>query len=510
MRKAAYFAVPLLMLLCFWAGQHFSHKAAPESANPHRILYYVDPMHPAYKSDKPGIAPDCGMQLEPVYADAASATSNSTANAPGTISISPEQQQLIGLRVETVTESAGPHHVRVLGRVTADESRLYRLNAATDGYIQTVMDHPTGSMVDKETLLASFGATEIMTAQQTYVSTILSRVETSGDTSRNPVRIVYASRLRALGMSDIQLKELGDTMKVSDSIQMYSPVKGFILARNFTPGQRFEKGAELYRIADLTKVWIVADVYESEAQNFKPGTIATVMLPSMKKSLRARVSDILPQFDPVTRTMKLRLEADNPGFLLRPDMFADIELPVQIPAGLTVPADSLLDSGTKKRVFLDRGNGTFEPREVETGWRFGDRVQVVSGLAAGDRIVVSGTFLVDSESRLKAPQRVSAEGASQETAPSMKPADMKSGSMPKMKPTSLPSSAKDPSCGMNVKPAESVASGFVETYKGKQFYFCSTSCRDKFHKDPEHYLASKSREAETQTMEMPMEKGSRQ
>ena len=146
MKKAAYIAVPVLMIMCFLAGRHFTGGPAGKAAESHRILYYVDPMHPAYKSNKPGIAPDCGMQLEPVYADGAGVygtgheSAESTPMGLGTVHLTPEQQQEIGLRVETVAESQGPPKARLLGRVVADEARFYRLNAATDGYIEEVFD----------------------------------------------------------------------------------------------------------------------------------------------------------------------------------------------------------------------------------------------------------------------------------------------------------------------------------------------------------------------------------
>ena len=148
----------------------------------------------------------------------------------------------------------------------------------------------------------------------------------------------------------------------------------------------------------------MADILGSEAQSFRPGTVARVYLSGQGKSFTARVTNVLPQVDPSTRTLKLRLEADNPGFALRPDMFVDVELPVSVPAGLTIPVDSVIDSGRQQRVFVEKSKGIFEPREVQLGWRFGDRVEITSGLKEGDRVVSAGTFLVDSESRLKSGQ----------------------------------------------------------------------------------------------------------
>jgi membrane fusion protein, copper/silver efflux system len=283
---------------------------------------------------------------------------------------------------------------------------------------------------------------------------------------------------------------LAATQQPADNIQIVSPVDGFILSRSISTGQRVDKGAEFYRIADLSHVWILADVYENEAQYFQPGTIATLTSPYQKRTFRARVSKVLPQFDPATRTMKLRLETDNPGFLLRPDMFVDVELPVTAAAGLTVPVDALLDSGQEKRVFVERGNGMFEPRRVETGLRLGDRVEVVSGLAAGDRVVISGTFLLDSESRLKtvAGRHHGPDDEPMQTAmPQLKLANNKSEKMPDNEKTTH---AKDPTCGMDVDPAKATAAGNSVSYRGTFYYFCSSGCKDKFQKDPQRYLGS--------------------
>ena len=182
---------------------------------------------------------------------------------------------------------------------------------------------------------------------------------------------------------------------------MVAPTPSFIIARNVSPGQRFEKGTEWYRLADLSQVWILADLYENEAEYIRPGEKVQVTYPYQKRNFQATVSQVLPQFDPTTRTLKVRLEMANPDFALRPDMFVDVEFPITLPPAISVPVDAVLDSGLKKTVFIERGDGYFEPRQVETGWRLGDRVQVLNGLQPGEKIVVSGNFLIDSESRMK-------------------------------------------------------------------------------------------------------------
>ena len=199
----------------------------------------------------------------------------------------------------------------------------------------------------------------------------------------------------------LQIKEIESTRVFAENITIRAPAPSFIIARNVSPGQRFEKGTEWYRLADLSRVWILADLYENEAQYIRPGEKVQVTYPYQKKTFQATVSQVLPQFDPTTRTLKVRLEMDNPDFALRPDMFVDVEFPITLPATVSVPVDAVLDSGLKKTVFIERGNGYFEPRKVETGWRLGDRVQILKGLEPGEKIVVSGNFLIDSESRMK-------------------------------------------------------------------------------------------------------------
>jgi Cu(I)/Ag(I) efflux system membrane fusion protein len=238
---------------------------------------------------------------------------------------------------------------------------------------------------------------------------------------------------------------------------------------------------EFYRIADLSRVWILADIFGREARDFRPGTVARVTLPDQDRSFLARVSNVLPQVDPATRTLKLRLEADNPGFALRPDMFVDVELPVAARAGLTVPLDALIDSGREQRVFVERSSGVFEPRQVQIGWRSGDRVEIVRGLVEGERVVISGTFLVDSESRLKSAGQITPKPPRHETVPPRSNSEH-----------GLATSAarvRDAACGMMIDRDKAVAEGNTLQRDGVTYYFCSENCKKKFSAQPEHYLA---------------------
>jgi RND family efflux transporter MFP subunit len=208
-------------------------------------------------------------------------------------------------------------------------------------------------------------------------------------------------QLQNLGMSTLQMDEIRKTRQIPDTIKIVSPVDGFVVSRNVSPGQKFERDTEWFRIADLRRVWVVADVFENEAQYLKLGMQVRLSLPEQGMAFSGRVSNVLPQFDPATRTLKARIEVENRGYALRPDMVVNVEMPVTFSRALAIPAGAVLDSGLKKTVFVERGEGLFSPRVVETGRRFDDRVEIVKGLQAGEKIVVSGNFLVSSESRLQ-------------------------------------------------------------------------------------------------------------
>jgi Cu(I)/Ag(I) efflux system membrane fusion protein len=493
MKRRYRILILLLIAACFFlAGYWVNHNSGGhKTTEARRILHYVDPMNPAFKSDKPGIAP-CGMPLEPVYADkygfAADGHDSRVFMPPGTIRIPIEKQQLIGVKVMTVEKAPWNHTLRVLGRVTPDETRIYRINAAINGWIVEALPVTTGSLVKKDQLLATFYSLEYRSLLSSYFSLISSgrsgapgskveepttrpsvaQLKQMRDTIRNLGQSTntsqadyYKMNLFNYGMSEYQLEEIERTRKIPEVIEIRAPVGGFILSRNVSPGLRFDRGAEFVRIADLSNVWILADVFENEASFFKPGTRVKMELPYQKKTLYARMSHVLPQFDPATRTLKVRLEANNPGYAMRPDMFVNVELPVSGPPAIIVPVDAVLDSGLKKTVFVDRGNGLFEPRQVETGRSLGERVEIVRGLMPGEKIVVSGNFLIDSEARM---QKAAA------------------GITGKI--------SRDPVCGMDIDEDSARAAGNYLEYRGQTYFFCEPKEREDFRKEPERYLRS--------------------
>jgi membrane fusion protein, copper/silver efflux system len=440
-----------LLATSFLAGSWFNQHRRPASSAARRILYYRDPMHPAYKSGQPGTAPDCGMALEPVYEGSEYAELSATS-----VRLSAEQQQIIGLRVERVERSQGGKIIRVPGRVAADETRVYKLNATADGWIREISQAATtGSLVSKGQTLASYYAPEFLGAEQAYLYALsaLDRFQATGKETPDQIKLTHANiqqakdAMQVLGMSELQANEIARNRELTQNIRIVAPAGGFVVARNVSPGQRFEKGTEFFRLADLSRVWILADIFESDAADLRAGSSATVRYRG--QTLHARVSNVLPQFDAATRTLKARLEMENPGFVLRPDMFVDIELPLKVVPGLAVPVDAVVHSGMRKTVFVEMADGCFEQRAVETGWRSGDRIQIIAGLQPGERIVTAGNFLLDSESRMRLTAMRSAAAAA----------------------------VKDPSCGMDINPAAAAERAKV---KGQTYYFCSRQCKAKY------------------------------
>jgi RND family efflux transporter MFP subunit len=380
-------------MLAFAAG-YLIHGAKPDESK--HVLYYVDPMHPSYRSDKPGIAPDCGMALVPVYEG--ERLGDQLQLAPNTFFIDGGTQKLTAVRVEAVSKNSEAQVLRTTGKVEPDENRLYRLTAATQGWVRTLGNNAAGTMVNKGETLATFFSLELRGVERGYIGALLVGQQ---DNVQQANLKISEDQLRSLGMSDEQIMEVAKTHEYVSDIKIISPVDGIVISRDISLQQRFQSQAEFYRIADLSKIWIIADVSSGQAATLPPGTRASVTVQGSNQTLSAVVSKSLPLFDPVTKTLKLRLEADNPGLVLRPGMFVDVEFAAAPPGNLSVPAEAVIDSGQHKVVYVETGTDLFEPRRVEVGEAYNGRVVIVRGLQAGDRVVTSGTFLMDSESRMR-------------------------------------------------------------------------------------------------------------
>jgi len=390
------------------AGHNMPGMGGPQEqqtkANAERkVLYWYDQMNPAFRSDKPGKATD-GMDLLPKYAE----SSESMANMPaGTVMISPAKQQLIGVRTAIVTRQSLDRTIRAVAQVQIDETKIARIHVKFAGWVEGVNVDFIGKLVRKGQPLFSLYSPDLVATQQEYL--IARRV--AQDLGTSPISSVATGaesllrvthdRLRLWDISDDQIDNLEKTGQVSRTMTMYAPIDGFVMKREVYEKTYVTPETELYEIADFSTVWVNAEIYEFEAPYIRVGQTGTMQLSYFPgKTYAGRVTYIYPTVDPMTRTVKVRLEFPNPSFELKPDMFAEVEL--QIPYGnqIVVPQEALLDSGSEQVVFVALDNGYFEPRKIRVGPRLEDRVIVLSGLKPGEKIVTSGNFLIDSESRL--------------------------------------------------------------------------------------------------------------
>lgn len=413
------FAVSLFVAASYGVGRLYPHPPA-SGVSGRKVLYYTDPMHPSYRSDKPGTAPDCGMALEPVYeTQPATAALAFPPDFPaGEVRIEKTTQQSLGISLATATKAQLTRTLRTVGRVVPEDSRVYRVNAGVDGLIRETFHDSQGTFVKQDEKLASYFSPDFLSIASGFLA---ASERVPGSTGNDGSRTVpfpgavakqgvsslqgYADRLRNLGMSDLQIRNIAETRKLPVNIDIVAPIDGFILSRNVSPGQHFTREMEFYRIADLSVVWIIAEVPETETGNLHAGSRAWIEGGEGQPRFPATVTQSLPEYENRGGTAKLRLEVPNRNLIWRPDRFVSVEFPVTLAPTVTVPRDSVVESGTRARVYVQRDEQVFEPREVETGVGSDDRVQILKGLRAGERVASGATFLVDSESRLRSISR---------------------------------------------------------------------------------------------------------
>jgi len=320
-----------------------------------------------------------------------------------------------------------------------------------------------------------------------------------GSGGSRDTNLLYSSKGRLellnFGVVEDQLKELTASGSYITHVDLRSPVNGYVLERKVSSLQKIESGAECFRIADLGRVWVEVDLYDSEVKHIQHGMEARISLPKENEQFTATVSEVLPRFDAVSRSLKVRLEMDNPTSLFRPDMFVDVQFLIPLPESITVPASAVLDSGTRKTVYVVMGEGVFEPREVVTGWQTSERVEITKGLQPGEKIAASGTFLIDSESRMKLAAARLMEDKAEQPAPSQAPAAAAPAPQPTMPVADTQKTTtekvKDPVCGMTVNQNQATADGLTVEVEGTPYFFCSAGCKEQFEQDPQRFLTEK-------------------
>jgi RND family efflux transporter MFP subunit len=346
------------------------------------------------------------MKLVPVYAEEVEAMAEMP---PGTVRLSAEKQQLVGVTLGRAEVRALSKTVRAVAKIAVDERSLTHAHTKVDGWLEDVFVNYVGESVQHGQPLFTLYSPELLSAQQEYLIALRAKRELAASPAPEIARsteALYAAsrdRLRLWDVSDEQIRKLEESGQPQRTITFYAEHPGVILERKALPHMRVEKNTDLYMIADLSRVWAIAEVYEHEAALVSTGQQARMTLTALPgRTFAGKVSFVYPQLDPQTRTLKVRMDFDNPGLQLRPEMFANVEFEVSLGRKLVVPESAVLDSGLKQYVFLNRGDGYFEPREVRLGLRAGGFVVIDGGLKAGDQVVTSANFLIDSESKLKA------------------------------------------------------------------------------------------------------------
>lgn len=380
---------------------------APEEAGSaggeRKILFYRNPMNPAVTSPVPA-KDNMGMDYLPVYSDATA----SSADRVGTVKIDPVTEQNMGVRTAVAQQTLLSHVVHAVGRIAYDEERIVRLHPKTEGWIETLRVDKTGQWVRQNEDLLSIYSPQLVASQQEYVLALnnLKVLEKSpiADIRRGAEDLVKSSRerLKLLDVPAHQLHELTDSHQVKKSLHIHTPASGIVINIGAREGQYVTPETELYMIADLSKVWAYADIYEYELPWVKEGDSVEMRLAGVPgRTFKGKLAFIYPYAEAKTRTIKVRLTFDNSELLLKPDMFAEITIHAskQLDA-VVIPTEAVIRSGAQTQVFVVRGPGKFEPRLVTTGLASKGDIAIVNGLNAGEEVVTSAQFLIDSESRL--------------------------------------------------------------------------------------------------------------
>ncbi len=335
------------------------------------------------------------------------------------VEISPEQQKLIGVKTDKVAIRPLQKIIRTVGRLEADERKLATVNAKIEGWIEKLYVEVTGSYIKKGQPLADIYSPELIATQQEFLNALKwakqsaaagqdkdknSSMDLSRLIAQDAAATLEASRQRLLlwDISADQIKKIEESGRVIRTLTLYSPVNGFITQKMAVSGMKVMPGEKLFDVADLSSIWVIADIYEYELPLIKVGNRALITLAYLPgRELPSQIDYIYPSISAETRTVKIRLKLNNPNYQLKPQMFANVELKINLGKKLMIPESAVIDTGKGMVAYVDLGNGAFEPREIKAGLRSDGYIEVLRGLKNGDKVVSSANFLVDSEAQLK-------------------------------------------------------------------------------------------------------------
>ena len=416
----------VLVILAVAIGRALS--SLPGVSTPPAAARYHCPMHPTYVSDRGGDCPICGMRLVPMTGDDTHAAGGARAySAPDAepgggeaaepsggvdglapVTVSEEGVRLAGIQTAPATRERIARTIRTVGEVVADETRIRHVHSKVPGWIERLYVSFTGQLVKEGEPILAIYSPELLSTQEEYLRTraVAARFAASdlAEVRRGADDLVRAARrrLELFGVPEKFIAGIERTGEALRTVTMTAPASGFVTSKDVFQGQQIEPGLELYAITDLSHVWIEAAFYEFELGALSAGQQARLTLPyDPGTELAGRISYIYPYLDAASRTQRARIDVANPDMLLKPAMFANVELLVDSGEGIVVPDSAVMDTGDRQVVFVDVG-GRFDPRRVEVGVRSDGRAQILSGIAEGERVVVRANFLLDSESRLRA------------------------------------------------------------------------------------------------------------
>jgi len=392
------------------AGEHAastgSNAGAIGKKNERKVKFYRNPMGLPDTSPTPKKDP-MGMDYVPVYEG--ESESIPASDVPGQVNISTDKVQKLGVRTESASLKTLDRIVRAAGRIEPDERRTFAISPKFEGYVERLYVNATGQPVGRGQPLFEVYSPELVSAQREYAIAAqgVQSLKESGDESQTSMkRLAEASltRLKNWDISEDQIKSLAASGETRRTMTFRSPASGIVTEKKALQGMRFMPGEELYQVTDLSSIWIIADVFEQEIGLVKPGSKASIKINAYQdKVFSGAVTYVYPTLKTETRTIPVRIELANPGNLLKPGMYAQVEIPVLAKSAVvTVPNSAVIDSGTRRIVLVQINEGRFEPRPVRLGSRSENYTEIIEGIKAGEQVVIAANFLIDAESNLKA------------------------------------------------------------------------------------------------------------
>jgi len=412
--------IPLILLILasaagggwfLWQKSH-TGKADEHKAAESKQLYTCS-MHPFIIKDKPGTCPICAMELIKKIDGAAeggaqTAEQKQQADMLGHVSLSPTQRVMANVATVAVKQAALNKEINAVGIIQYDQSRQAKVTAWIAGRIDQLHVNRVGDIVSKEKPVAEIYSPDLVATQQEYLLAVKSRDQLKNSTiaaiSQNGEGLVQSARQRLMlfGVKESQIAELEKAGKPIIRLPVYTPLSGVVIEKMMQQGQYVNTGDVLFNIADLSHVWVEVEVYENEFQSIHIGQQVEIRSQSFPgRPFSGRITYIYPFLDPKTRTVKARVEMANPGMRLKPDMFVNAVIKVPLGTSIVVPVTAVIDTGKRRVVWVESSPGMFEPRDVQVGQQTDDKVQILSGLKPGDKVAVSGGYLIDSESQLR-------------------------------------------------------------------------------------------------------------